>query len=273
MASFQFDFTVDDDQAEILLAFLADLPFHAFETEERLIKAYLNQDQVAPDLLKSVEALQKTLNFTFQYQQLEDQNWNAIWEASFQPIRVDDFVNIRASFHPPAKDVSFDLLINPEMAFGTGHHATTFMMIQFMEHLDFAQAKVLDYGCGTGILAILAAKLGASIIDAVDIETAAFENTVVNSQLNNTPQVQAIHGTLDDIHDDNYDIILANINRNVILASLPALKKQIKPAGQLLLSGILDSDWEMVKQEALRCGFKYVKHLSKDAWIGIAMQA
>lgn len=273
MPTFRFSFQPEPDQEELLLAWLSDLPFHAFEQEENRVIAFLNADEVSEALLREIDALKGVLPFEYEYQTLPDQNWNQIWESNFQPIRIGNFCQVRADFHTPAPEVQHDLLINPEMAFGTGHHATTYMMIQLMEELDFRHKKVLDYGCGTGILAILAARMGARTIDAIDIEFAAFENTQSNIKLNQTSQVIPLHGTLDDIEAEDYNIILANINRNVILASLPALKKKITTAGHLLLSGILQSDRELVEQRALACGFQYTSHLTRGDWVAIRMSA
>ena len=197
------------------------------------------------------------------------QNWNAVWEANFQPIVVDDFCAIRASFHAPLPDVRFDLVIDPKMAFGTGHHETTYMMIELMQTLDFAHKKVFDFGCGTGILAILAAKLGAAHIDAIDNEQPAYESTLENALINETPAVHALFGTLDAVKTGDYAVILANINRNVLIASMPRLREQLAVGGTILFSGVLAREEHLVRATADAQGFSYLTTRYKGDWIAM----
>ena len=242
MNYWQYRITTEPRQLEMLLAFLSELPFDTFEETEMGWNAYLPENE--DDALVEMQMLNIQQQFPFEYEKelLAYRNWNAEWEANFQPVKVDHFCGIRADFHPPIPDVKYEIVINPKMAFGTGHHDTTYMMIQAMRSLSFKGTKVLDYGTGTGILAILASKMGASMIDAVDIEREAYDNTLENAQINNVDNIQVYHGTLNNILDSNYDLILANINRNVILDSLAVLAEKIKRNGVLLLSGILKED-------------------------------
>lgn len=238
----QYQIQAEPRNTEIILAFLNELPFDTFEETDLGLLAYLRESE---DLL-TVEATLADIQskFPFQYEKMliAPRNWNAEWEASFQPVKVNGFCGIRADFHPPMQDVKHEIIINPKMAFGTGHHETTYMMIQEMRSQSFQGAKVLDYGCGTGILAILASKLGASMIDAVDIERESYNNTLENAQINNIDNIQVYQGTLDVILDTAYDVILANINRNVILDSLSMLAEKMKRNGVLLISGFLLED-------------------------------
>lgn len=233
---------IETRKTELLLAFLNELPFASFEETKEGLNAYILDSEDITSVETELKSLQKQFSFTYEREEIAPRNWNAEWEANFQPVQVDNFCGIRADFHPPMKTVSYELVINPKMAFGTGHHETTWMMIKMMREQPFSGAKVLDYGCGTGILAILASKLGAAIIDAVDIEEEAFHNTMENAQINNVDNIQAIHGTLDNVLDTGYNIILANINRNVILDSLPTLHQKLAKNGVLLISGILKQD-------------------------------
>ena len=178
---------------------------------------------------------------------------------------------VRADFHPNTEGVAFDLIINPKMAFGTGHHETTFMMLQQMRSMDFKGKKVLDYGCGTGILAILASKLGAIDLEAVDIELPSYENTLENCMINNVSNVQAICGVLDDVPSHNFDIILANINRNIIVDSLENLKNRLNTEGSLLISGFLKIDENTILQATNYARFTHLKTMQRGNWLSMLL--
>ncbi len=259
-------------QAELLIAFLSDFPFYSFVEEEAILQAYIKAEDWSDDLKSELDKIDLIQETPYEIKFLPYTNWNAVWESNFQPIEVPGFCGVRASFHPPFKQVKHEILIDPEMAFGTGHHETTFMMMQLMEAIDFKQKRVFDYGCGTGILAILADKMGAKFIEAVDIEKPAYENTLVNAQKNETQNIHTIHGTLQDVLGTGFQIILANINRNVILSSLASLNTKLTKDGLILLSGILKIDFEKVKLAAEKEGFTYIKHLSKGDWVAVLMQ-
>lgn len=251
---------------EILMAFLGELSFESFEETEQGFNAYLAESNHDDALKNRLSELQGTYKFSWLTEKIVPQNWNAVWEAGFQPIQVADFCGIRADFHEPIPEVKHELIINPKMAFGTGHHETTFMMIQRMAELEFTDKKVFDYGCGTGVLAILASRLGAKQIDAVDIEEPAYENTIENASINQVDNIDIFHGTLSAIQQTNFDIILANINRNVILESLPALYDKLNASGIVLISGILIEDQQLVINKALDSGFKLENKLEKGEW-------
>lgn len=266
MNYFKYRFFTEPSKAEILLAFLSELPFETFEETEGSFDAFLPASENTGVIENEFLKLQKKIPFSFEREEIEHRNWNAEWEANFQPVRIDNFCNVRAEFHPPVSDVKYELIINPKMAFGTAHHETTYMMIKMMREQPFQGAKVLDYGCGTGILSILASKLGASIVDAVDIEQEAYQNTLENAQINNVDSIQAIHGTLHNILDSGYDIILANINRNVILDSLPTLHQILVRNGVLLISGILKQDVPVLMTFAEDFRFTLDDKLEKGDW-------
>lgn len=253
---------------EMIIALLAELlPFDAFEEKDEEIAAYLQKGISAEQVEAQIKELSGQFKFEYRLEVLPDRNWNAEWEAAFEPVAVEQFCLVRADFHSPDPAMEHEIVINPKMAFGTGHHETTYMMIKMMAGLDFSQKKVLDYGCGTGILAILASKLGAQEIDAVDIEEAAYENTIENAQVNNVYNIRAIHGDLQAVVDDSFDIILANINRNVILASLAELKYKLNKRGALLISGILRSDEKHIVEAAKKNKFTVDSRLEKGEWL------
>ena len=252
---------------ELLLAFLEELPFHSFMEVDTGWEAHPQPEADPASLTAGLESLAEQFDFSWEIKELAAQNWNAVWEAGFQPIRVGSFCGVRAPFHPPVEGVAVDLLISPRMAFGTGHHETTYMMIAAMEKLPLAGARVLDYGCGTGILAILAARLQAARVDAVDIEAEACANTLDNARLNDVHLNQVITGQLKDVPvTTSYDVILANINRNVILESLPALYDRLREGGLLLVSGILHRDETEVLGRAQTTGFRAGKAERRGEW-------
>lgn len=256
-----------DEWKDILTAFLGELPFDMFQDHKKGIEAYIPQHLHTADVEQSVKAIQENYPFEYQVKDIESENWNQVWESNFDTVQVGDFCGIRADFHPPFENVTHEIVINPKMAFGTGHHATTYMMIDFMKEIDFKGKSVLDYGSGTGILAILAAQMGCIDIDAVEIEDAAFLNMQENIERNQTPHVRCIHGTLDDVPKKKYDIILANINRNVILQSFPELSQRIPAGGILLSSGYLLEDQEQMTQTHQEQHFWVENIKNKGKWI------
>ena len=237
MDYFQIKTTCDLDLTEILIALFSQFPFDTFEENETGFSSYIPSDSWTDDIEKGIIGIKQNFDFRVEKNFIPYQNWNEIWESNFHPILVGNFCGIRADFHEPLQQVKHEIVINPKMAFGTGHHETTFMVMSLMEEMDFAEKMVFDYGCGTGILAILASQLGAKNIDAVDIEQPSYENTVENAEINSISNIQPYLGTLTAVEKGDYDIILANINRNVILDSLPALFIKLKKGGILVVSG------------------------------------
>jgi len=267
MDYYNFHIKTEPENIEILLAFLSELDFDSFEEKEYGLDAFLAKNSFDQSFDNQLVSLQNKIPFTFEKELVENQNWNAIWESNFDSLNVDNFCSIRADFHEPISETEYEIIINPKMAFGTGHHETTFMMIQTMRHLDFNGKKVLDYGCGTGILAILASMLGAKEIDAVDIEIDSFENTIENAKNNNVLNINTIHGTIENINNSAYDIILANINRNVILDTLESLYKKLVKNGKLIVSGILKQDENLLLIKAGNCGFSTKNTIRRNNWI------
>ncbi len=255
-----------DSTSEALMALLSLFPFESFEEKEKQTIAYIPNDVVDPQMKKDIAQTIQRFYVSYTINTIEPQNWNAIWESNFQPVVVENFCVVRADFHPPDPAIQYDILINPKMAFGTGHHETTYMMIAAMQTISFEEKSVFDYGCGTGILAILASKLGADPILAIDIEEESYENTIENSDANHVVNIKTSCGILSDTSDQSYDIILANINRGVLMESVIELYKKLKPAGTILLSGILDKDEKMVSDQYIAQGFILESSFSKGYW-------
>jgi ribosomal protein L11 methyltransferase len=229
---------ITKEQSELLLAQLSDTGFSGFEETEKGLKAFipvLDYDETV--LIEIVKQQQITFNKTI----IEETNWNEVWESNFDPVSVDDFVAVRAEFHQPLKGVEHEIVVTPKMSFGTGHHATTVMMIREMRQIDFSNKTVFDFGTGTGVLAILAEKLGAKRIVAIDNDDWSIENAGENIRKNNCSLVELKKAGTAKM-DSSFDIILANINKNVILENFHHMVKQLLPGGVLLISGLLQED-------------------------------
>lgn len=275
MDYWKFTIHTAPETAEILLAYLSEAPFDTFEETPEGLNAYLPAASGIPeaaDGMASVESLLSRLQtqFPFSWSKifLPAQNWNEIWESNFQPVIVEDFCAVRADFHAPVPGVQHELVINPKMAFGTGHHETTWMCLRALRELPCRDARLLDYGCGTGVLAILAARMGAAHVEAVDIEEESYRNTLENSAVNGVSErVAARLGTLDAVQGRDFDGILANINRNVILDSLPRLAELLRPGGWLLVSGILEQDGAVVTEAAQEAGFNIKDKAQRGNWL------
>lgn len=248
------------------MAILSQLAFDTMEELETGFAAYVPASDVEA-VETELPAWVEEFDIVYERSFVPYKNWNEEWEKHFEPVEVGDFVGIRADFHAPFVEKRFDMVINPKMAFGTGHHETTHMMVQLMEALPLEGRRVLDFGCGTGILAILARKLGASYVDAVDIEWPSYENTIENAARNEVTGIGVYHGTLSDIEARGFDVILANINRNVILESLHDLRAMLVAGGDLLVSGFLSQDRELLEAAALAAGFELRESLGRGNWI------
>ncbi|MFN0216330.1 MAG: 50S ribosomal protein L11 methyltransferase [Saprospiraceae bacterium] len=263
----KYELKADPETLDILVAFLSESPFDTFEECSDGINAYAPATASEALIEAQLLDLQKQFDFTWGKELVLGQNWNELWESNFQPVVVGDFCAVRADFHGPIKSVRWELVINPKMAFGTGHHETTWQCIAAIEHLPLAGAKILDFGCGTGILAILASKQGALEVEAVDIEIESYHNTLDNCAANGVNNVIARLGTLSAVEGHDFDGVLANINRHVILESLPALAKLLKPKGWLLISGILLTDEVIVTEAAEAAGFSKKEMKNRGNWL------
>jgi len=269
MNFYKISITASSEKQGLIIAFLSNSGFDGFEEEEFSIKTYIKEEDYKEDIIKD---LADQLDFTFKTRLIPNQNWNALWEASFKPIQIKDFCAVRANFHETIPSVKHEIIINPKMAFGTGHHETTYLMMEMMEQVFFKNKEVLDYGCGTGILAILANKLGATHIQAIDNDPLSYENTLENATINQTTDIQAALGDISIVNGSQFDVILANINRNVIIQSLPTLYSKTVNGGYNLLSGILQTDERLVTDHVEEAGFKILETLYKGEWICMKIQ-
>lgn len=246
----------------IIIAHLQD-GAEGFEEDESYLKIIYTAQNFES---KEIDAIANQYQLQPQITEIPQQNWNAVWEANFNPVIVDDFVAVRAGFHAPIKNVQHEIIITPKMSFGTGHHATTFLMMQQMRHLNFENKQVFDFGCGTGILAILAKKLGASKIIASDIDEWSITNAGENFMLNNANDISLVHSGDADMNH-TFDIIVANINKNVLLQTIPVLKSQLAKNGQLLLSGLLAADEDDIVTMCNNNGLQLQQLTQKSGWI------
>ncbi|MEJ8804534.1 50S ribosomal protein L11 methyltransferase [Pontibacter sp. H249] len=266
---------VDAEYADILTAELGELGFDAFVETEDGFSAYIDEDKFSEEDLKEVfHRYAALVQVEYTTQKIERQNWNEEWERNFEPLFIGEQVSVRASFHEKPANAKYDIVINPKMSFGTGHHETTTLMIENQLTLSHQGKRVLDMGCGTGILAIMAGELGASEIVAVEIEDWTVENARENAELNGYENIDVRLGGAETIEGDKaYDIILANINRNVLLEDMPAYKAVLAPQGWLLLSGFYTEDLPIIQERATELGLNYISHRVKNNWVSAIFRA
>ena len=270
----EYDFTVSPTEmgAEILMAELAEVGFDSFEDTPTGIKAYIPKDSWNEHILQDIYLLSNP-EFTISYQitEIEQVNWNEEWEKNFSPIVVEDLCTVRANFHP-VPNTRYDIVITPKMSFGTGHHETTYMMLQQLLPLSLEGAKVLDMGCGTGILAIMAALRGARDITAIDIDPWCVENATENVQQNDCSFITIKEGDVSLITGEQYNLILANINRNILLSDIPAYTQALLPQGLLLVSGFYEEDLPAIKEKCQEVGLTYLSHIERNRWVSAKFQ-
>ena len=252
---------------DILLAELAELGFDSFlETRDGLL-AYVKKELWNPADLRNVHILaNEDFDIDYEVSEIVQENWNEQWEKNFEPINVDNQCVVRAPFHEK-QDVAYDIVITPKMSFGTGHHETTHMMLEMVLGLDFKDKSVLDMGCGTGVLAILAAMKGARSVDAIDIDNWSYLNAMENVSGNGCEQIKVFEGDVSLLTNQSYDIILANINRNILLSDISVYAGHLKKDGVLLLSGFYKEDIALISKECAAYGLSFQENLEKNNWV------
>jgi len=260
---------LDEAVKDILIAELAALGFDGFEETETGLFSYIELVRFDSELCSGLDELVKRYGVTYTSATIDKQNWNALWESNFEPVLVDDFVGVRANFHPPFNGgVEHDIIITPKMSFGTGHHGTTYSVMQLMRGIDFANKSVFDFGTGTGLLAILAHKLGAGDILAVDNDDWCIENASENIVVNNTQSIE-IQKVDNAKLNKKFNIIIANINKNIILDNLAFLAEATVPGGVVLLSGLLVEDEPEIEAACKALGWIHQETRTRNNWIAL----
>lgn len=266
-----FDFKVSPKEpaTEMLIAELGFAGFESFVENDEGVVAYIQKEDWNEGLLDEVFVLHSDeFNISYTSEEIKQVNWNSEWENNFKQIEVAGKVSIRAPFHENP-GLQFDVVIEPKMSFGTGHHETTHMMVEHLLNMDLTAKKTLDMGCGTGILAIFAEMKGACPIDAIDIDRWCYENSLENIERNNSKHISAYEGDVRLLEAKNYDLIIANINRNILLQDMKAYEKCLNNNGVLLLSGFYKEDIPLIDEKAASLGMKLEKTLQKNNWVSL----
>jgi ribosomal protein L11 methyltransferase len=267
-STIQIEIAVADEALkETIIAYLSVIGYDAFEELPDMLRAFIPFDDFNETELVSVLG-----PLTYHKVALEKQNWNEVWESNFEPVQVEDFVGIRASFHEPIKAVEHEIVITPKMSFGTGHHATTYLVMQAMRNLEWNGKTVFDFGTGTGILAILAEKLGTQKILAIDNDDWCIENATENIGINHCTKIEIAKADTAELNT-RYDIILANINKHIILANIPYLGNSLQKGGLILLSGLLSEDESDILIACQTVGWKHQFTNTRNGWIMCQFQS
>ncbi len=266
-----YHFTVQpkDMGSEILVAELGELPFESFIESDFGVIAYIQKQFWNESILEEVQILNSPV-FVISYtiEEIEQVNWNEEWEKNFEAIDVDGKCHVRAPFHPKT-NAEFDIIIEPKMSFGTGHHETTHMMIQHLLETDIVGMKTLDMGCGTAILAIIAEMKGAKPIDAIDIDNWCYLNSIENAERNNCKNITVYEGDAAILKDKKYDLIIANINRNILLNDMQSYVDCLNPNGTILFSGFYTEDIPFIDASCIEKGLTFVKKLERNNWVSL----
>ena len=258
--------------ADIITAKLNEIEFESYQETEYGLQAYIQQKLFNEDLLNNAFSILKNkVDFSFKITEIKQQNWNLKWESSFQPVIINEKCIVRAAFHQPI-DIEFEIIITPKMSFGTGYHATTFLMMNSMFNLDLINKTILDIGSGTGVLSILSEKLGARNILGIDIDNWAFENAKENKKLNNCNRISFEISDVSNIVNKRFDVILANINRNIILKEIDTYSALLNYGGHMLLSGFYTDDESLILSKIEKLNLNLQIKKQKDNWLLLHLQ-
>jgi ribosomal protein L11 methyltransferase len=267
----EYNFTLSPKEptTEILIAELGNAGFESFVESEEGVTAYIQKTEWRINILEDIFVLNSDeFSIEYKYNEVAQTNWNAEWEKNFEPIQVDDLVSIRAPFHDNP-NLKYDIVIEPKMSFGTGHHETTHMMVQHLLKLDLENKKVLDMGCGTGILAIFAEMKGAKPLDAIDIDNWCYENSLENVARNNCENISVYEGDASLLAGKKYDVIIANINRNILLIDMKVYTNCLNEKGILLLSGFYEADIPVIDAEVSKFGLTLETTIQRNNWVAL----
>ncbi|CAM1372883.1 Ribosomal protein L11 methyltransferase [Tenacibaculum litopenaei] len=269
---YNFEVSPKEPGTEILIAELGSVGFESFVEHEAGVLAYIQKDEWNGSILEDIFILSSDeFSVNFEKKEVAQTNWNAEWEKNFPPIQVADKVSIRAPFHENP-NLPFDIVIEPKMSFGTGHHETTHMMVQHLLELDLTGKKTLDMGCGTGILAIFAEMKGAEPIDAIDIDNWCYENSVENAARNACKSISVYEGDSSLLVGKQYDVIIANINRNILMKDMETYTSTLNENGVLLLSGFYREDIPIIDAEVTKYGLSLEKTIERNNWVALRYQ-
>ena len=266
-----YDFIVSPKEpaTEMLIAQLGYIGFESFVENENGVVAYIQKKEWNSNKVEDLYLLNSNeFDITFKHSEIEQTNWNKEWEKNFNPIQVNGQVSIRAPFHENPS-LNFDIVIEPKMSFGTGHHETTHMMVQHLLALDLKNKKVLDMGCGTGILAIFAEMKGAQPTDAIDIDSWCYENSLENVQRNGCKHINVLEGDSSLLKGKEYDVVIANINRNILLSDMKIYTDCLREKWVLLLSGFYKEDISIIESEVIKHGLVLDKMIKKNNWVAL----
>ena len=269
----EFNFKIQPLQPwnEILMAELIEIGFDSFTEEHDGILGYIQTNIFNEEELKEIQLLQNSeINISYTFQEMPNINWNEEWEKNFSPINIENKVSIRAEFHPN-QNLAHEIIIQPKMSFGTGHHATTYLMVQQMLDLDFENKTVLDMGCGTSVLAIFAKQQGGGKTVAIDIDEWSVENSIENAARNNV-DLEISKGTAENLGKQNFDIILANINRNILISDIPTYVSVLNEGGKLLLSGLCFFDVDDIMEVCIEQKLTLKKKIQREEWVSLLLE-
>lgn len=270
----EVNFEISANFSDLIIAELDQHGYDSFQEIDTGVQAYILIDDFDEEVIKDLQQqYEDVVEFNYTVSELENKNWNEEWEKNFEQSIINDDCIVRASFHVPAKAYKYDIIIDPRMSFGTGHHATTSMMLLHELDMNIQGKKVLDAGCGTGVLAIMAAKLGAAEVFAYDIDDWSYNNAIDNFAINHTNTIQINVGEVDVAKNNSpYDVILANINKNVLLQDISEFSKLLQENSYLVLSGFYEKDIEDLMNEAKKYGFSLENQKEKDGWVSLRLK-
>ncbi len=258
--------------SDVFISVLAEVGFESFEESPTGFKAYIQAATFNKDLLDGIFDIEHYCEkpvVSTSIKHIDGKNWNEVWESNFEPVMIGGELLVRAPFHPPNDSAKLEVIIEPQMSFGTGHHETTSLMSEWLLEIDFQQRTVLDMGCGTGILAIIAAMRGAKRVVAIDNYIYAYENTIENAKRNNVPSIVVKHGDSELLGTETFDVIIANITRNVLLQDMNTYVGVLRPGGTILFSGFLEKDRGTITSKASSLGLTYVGEKKNKDWLAL----